>query len=190
MSGVKVCPVTAEEYAAKYAVAKILPSQLAGITKRANLLRSFKDSHYGPVGDAVGCPWWVVAVIHNQECGPDVGKFKAVLHNGEKIVGTGKKTTLVPRGKGPFATWEAAAINALGGKGAMAKKPWDVGHALAFLEAFNGLGYRRHGVASPYLWSYTDQYSKGKYVADGVWDANAVSKQDGVVGLMKVLGFV
>lgn len=184
---IKTAPITPEEYLEKYNAAKILPSKLEATNKIASLLLSFKTSHYEPVSQAVGCPWWVVACIHNQECGSDVGKFKAVLHNGERIVGTGKKTTLVPKGKGPFATWEAAAIDALGGKGALAKKAWDIGSALNFLETFNGLGYRRKKVPSPYLWSYTDQYVKGKYVADGVYDANAVSKQSGVAAIMKAL---
>jgi lysozyme family protein len=125
-----------------------------------------------------------------QECGEDVGVFKAVLHNGEKIVGTGKKTKLVPRAQGPFATWEEAAIDALGGKNALAKKKWDVGSALQFLEAYNGLGYRAHDVSSPYLWSYTNQYTKGKYVADGVWSETAVSKQQGCAAIMKALQIV
>jgi lysozyme family protein len=42
-------------------------------------------------------------------------------------------------------------------------------------------------VPSPYLCSFTDQYSRGKYVADGKYDAAAVSKQCGAAALMKQL---
>lgn len=185
---VKACPVTPEEYLEKYKAAKINADKVAVSKAIADKLAKYKDTHYQPVGDVVGCPWWVVACIHNQECGEDVGVFKAVLHNGEKIVGTGKKTTLVPKGKGPFATWNDAAINALGGPGKMKGKASDIGTALAFLERYNGMGYRAKGVPSPYLWSYTDQYVKGKYVADGKYSATAVSKQSGVAAIMKSLG--
>jgi hypothetical protein len=34
-------------------------------------------------------------------------------------------------------------------------------------EANNGFGYRKRSVATPYLWSYSDHYDKGKFVADG-----------------------
>jgi lysozyme family protein len=189
-TAVKTCPRTPAEYAAKYAAAIVKPDKLDYCKAKAKLLESYRKNFYEPVAQAVGCPWWVVACIHLQECGEDVGVFKAVLHNGEKIVGTGKKTKLVPKGKGPFTTWELAAIDALGGKNALVKKSWDVGSALQFLEVFNGLGYRAHGISSPYLWSYTDQYSKGKYVADGVWSATAVSKQQGCAAIMKCLGIV
>lgn len=185
---VKVCPMTPAEYAEKYAAAKVKADKLAVSKAIADKLLKYKDSHYGPVAAAVGCPWWVVACIHNQECGEDVGVFKAVLHNGEKIVGTGKRTTLVPKGKGPFKDWNSAAIDALGGAGKLKQKAWDIGSALAFLEKYNGMGYRAHGVPSPYLWSYTDQYVQGKYVADGKWSPTAVSKQSGVAAIMKELG--
>lgn len=187
---IETCPRTPEQYAAKYAAAVIKPEKLDYCEITAKKLLKYKDTHYEPVADAVGCPWYVVACIHLQECGEDVGVFKAVLHNGEKIVGTGKKTKLVPRGQGPFATWEEAAIDALGGKKALTKQAWDVGSALKFLEAYNGLGYRAHETASPYLWSYTNQYVKGKYVADGVWSATAVSKQQGCAAIMKALEIV
>jgi lysozyme family protein len=52
-----------------------------------------------------------------------------------------------------------------------------------FAERFNGMGYRQKGVASPYVWSGTDQYSGGKYVKDGVYDPNYRDQQLGVAVL-------
>lgn len=49
-----------------------------------------------------------------------------------------------------------------------------------FAERFNGMGYRNKGVASPYVWSGTDQYSGGKYVGDGEYDPNYKDQQLGV----------
>lgn len=127
-----------------------------------------------------------IGVIHYRESSND---FRGVLHNGQKIIGTGKKTTLVPKGRGPFSTWEEAAIDALANcHPYLAKnKDWSIGTTLDKLEAYNGLGYRNKGLPSPYLWAGTDQYTKGKYVADGKFDPNHVDQQLGVAPiLMKI----
>jgi hypothetical protein len=56
---------------------------------------------------------------------------------------------------------------------------------LANLEAYNGMGYAAKGRPSPYLWAGTDQYSAGKYVADGKYDPNHVDTQPGCAALIK-----
>lgn len=140
-------------------------------------------SRYELVSKATGVPWDVIGVIHYRESS---GDFRGVLHNGQKIIGTGKKTTLVPKGRGPFSTWEEAAVDALANcHPHLAKnKDWSLGTTLDKLEAYNGLGYRNKGLASPYLWAGTNQYVKGKYVADGKFDANHVDQQLGVAALL------
>ena len=55
------------------------------------------------------------------------------------------------------------------------------------LEANNGFGYRRKGINTPYLWSFTNHYRKGKYIADGKYSTEAVSKQVGAAILLKLL---
>lgn len=143
-------------------------------------------SRYEVVAAKTGVPWDVIAVIHYREIS---GNFAGVLHNGQKIIGTGKKTTIVPKGRGPFSTWEQAAIDALmnchpyAGK----NKDWSLAGTLDILERYNGLGYRDKGVPSPYLWAGTDQYVKGKYVADGKYDPNHVDQQLGVAALLIAL---
>ena len=66
---------------------------------------------------------------------------------------------------------------------------WTISKTLDFLEKWNGLGYRKYhpDVNTPYLWSGTNHYEKGKYVSDGKWDKNAVSKQPGTVLILKGL---
>jgi lysozyme family protein len=54
-------------------------------------------------------------------------------------------------------------------------------------EKYNGFGYRRRGIVSPYLWSFSNQYTKGKYIADGKWSSEAVSRQCGAALLVKEL---
>lgn len=143
-------------------------------------------SRYEAVAKATGVPWDVIGVIHYRESS---GDFAGVLHNGQKIIGTGKKTTLVPKGRGPFTSWEQAAYDALMNCAPHAGKntDWSIAGTLDLLERYNGLGYRKKGVPSPYLWAGTDQYVKGKYVADGKYDPNHVDQQLGVAPiLMKI----
>jgi len=42
-------------------------------------------------------------------------------------------------------------------------------------------------VKSPYLWSYSNLYTSGKYVGDGQWSETAVSRQCGAMVLLKRL---
>jgi lysozyme family protein len=53
------------------------------------------------------------------------------------------------------------------------------------MESFNGFGYRRHGLASPYLWSGTSLYLRGKYVSDGRFDPLALDGQLGCCAILK-----
>jgi hypothetical protein len=51
------------------------------------------------------------------------------------------------------------------------------------------LGYANKGLPSPYIWSGTDQYEKGKYTSDGKYDpAEAVDEQLGCAGILKFMG--
>ena len=64
---------------------------------------------------------------------------------------------------------------------------WSVETTLVRLEEYNGLGYRQRGVESPYLWSFSQYYTKGKYIKDGVFDEDAVSQQCGGATLLRRL---
>lgn len=145
---------------------------------------------YASVGSTSGgtIPWWFVACVHNLEASFSFAKH---LHNGDSLA---RRTVHVPAGRPlegepPFA-WSESARDALTmpGKRFHLVTDWSVEHALWLLEGFNGYGYRLYrGINSPYLWAGTNHYSKGKYVADGVYSAEAVSQQAGVAGLMKIL---
>jgi hypothetical protein len=66
---------------------------------------------------------------------------------------------------------------------------WNLPVILFKLEGFNGFGYRtKHpDVLTPYLWSFTNHYTKGKFTSDGKFDPNAVSKQCGAAAILKAL---
>jgi len=92
----------------------------------------------------------------------------------------------VPRHRGPFPSWEAAAEDAL-----VICPPhaahwpfWSIGGALTLLEQYNGLGYASMGRPSPYVWASTDRYHSGKYIADGHYDPNAIDHQLGCAALL------
>lgn len=143
-------------------------------------------TRYQRVEARTGVPWFIIAVIHQRESS---GDFSGVLHNGEAIIGKGLKTGLVPKGRGPFNSWEEAAVDALVNCPPFAarNRDWSVGGTLELLERYNGLGYFNRGQPSPYIWSGTNQYVRGKFVRDGVYDATAVDKQLGCAGLIMAM---
>jgi len=138
---------------------------------------------YAAVSDPLNIPWYFVGIIHCMECGLD---FKTHLHNGDPLT---QRTVQVPKGRpltgNPPFTWEESATDALTIEGFTAWKDWSIPGILYCFERYNGIGYRQKGIHSPYLWSYSNNYTSGKYTADGVYDPNAVSKQCGAAVLLR-----
>lgn len=134
--------------------------------------------------EATSVPPQVVAVINEREAG---GNLKGVLHNGELIVGTNRKTSLVPAGRGPFATFFDAGVDAFRKEGLDGFNWHEGGPArVAYgLEKFNGFGYRGKGIHSPYLWAGTNHYLRGKYVADRKFSPTAVDQQLGGMAVLR-----
>ncbi len=145
----------------------------------AKLLVAAKD-RYKSVEKRTGVPWFVIAVIHEREASQ---RWNTQLGQGDPL---NRVSTHVPKGRGPFPTWEDGAYDALALCAPFAArwKDWTAGGALTLLEEYNGLGYAARALPSPYVWSGTDQYVKGKYVADGVFDPSAVDQQLGCAGLI------
>jgi len=163
-----------------WAVAKLTrSSEFNPVAKR---LVAAKD-RYQAVEKATGVPWFFIAVTHERESSQ---RWDRSLAQGDPW---NAKSVHVPAGRGPFKSWEEAAIDALVACSPYAGRntDWSVGGLLTMLEQYNGLGYANKGIPSPYVWSGTDQYVKGKYVADGVFDANVVDKQLGCAGLLFVM---
>ncbi|MFG1205552.1 peptidoglycan-binding protein [Xanthobacter flavus] len=173
----------APEYARRWAAMQIKPAKVRSLDAVARKIIAGK-AEYQRVEVDTGVPWAVVGVLHNREASCD---FNGILHNGEKILGTGRKTRLVPKGRGPFKTWHEAALDAIAIKGWDKNTVWSIEFFLFASEVFNGMGYRAHGVPSAYLWSFSDQYLKGKYVADHDFNPDVVDQQMGVAPLMKRL---
>ncbi|WP_316158480.1 MULTISPECIES: hypothetical protein [unclassified Bradyrhizobium] len=138
------------------------------------------NARYQVVSVRAGVPWHVIAVIHERESSQS---WSASLAQGDPW---GRVSVHVPAGRGPFKSWEDAAVDALANCAPYAArwKDWSIGGTLTLLEQYNGLGYARRGVPSPYIWAGTDQYRSGKYVRDGIYDPDVVDKQLGCAGLL------
>lgn len=141
-------------------------------------------SRYKAVEKLTGVPWWFIAVVHEREASQN---WNTQLGQGDPL---NKKSVHVPKGRGPFSTWEDGAVDALTNCAPFAarNKDWSIGGALAMLEAYNGLGYAQMNKPSPYVWAGTDQYVSGKYVSDGKYSATTVDTQLGCAGLLKFMG--
>lgn len=115
--------------------------------------------------------------------------FKGHLHNGDPLTA---RTAQVPKGRpkkwNPPSDWESSAVDALTMKGYASQTDWSLERALYRFESYNGWGYRGIDIGSPYLWSFSKHYTKGKYVKDGKYDPSAISKQCGATVMLKALG--
>ena len=142
-------------------------------------------ARYEAVGKKTGLPADLVAALHWREAN---GRFDRLMSNGDPL---DKKSTKYPK-DGPYASWEDSAFAALNAAdkqenrktSGLDKDPNDIVALASFAELWNGLGYYDRGVPSPYVFSGTDVYSKGKYIADGKYDADVVDRQIGVIPML------
>jgi lysozyme family protein len=175
----------AEEYAALYAAAQIRPERQKNVAYYVARLKKFQATYAAVGAELNGIPWVLIGIVHGLESGFD---FAGHLHNGDPLSG---RTVRVPQGRPtlgtPPFTWPASAVDALMMKGLHQIDAWPLPRVLYELERYNGFGYRRRGLPSPYLWSFTTLYTKGKYVRDHEYDPEAVSKQCGAAAMLKGL---
>lgn len=174
-------PTLRDTYANLLATMEVRPSWEAGIERAARRLIVNRD-RYQSVSDQTGVPWEMIAVIHNLEGGMNFGTH---LHNGDSLQ---RKTVHVPKGRPqgtPPFSWEESACDALTYEGFEKVNEWTDERICYELERYNGMGYRtRNKGNSPYLWSGTNHYTKGKFTSDGHYDSNVVSEQIGAIPLL------
>jgi lysozyme family protein len=146
-----------------------------------HLVEAGAKARYLAVQARTGVPWFVIAVIHERECSQD---WTGSLAQGDPW---NRVSVNVPSGRGPFKSWEDAAVDALVNcpPHAALNKDWSIGGTLTIIQAYNGLGYGDK--PSPYIWSGTDQYVKGKYVRDHIYDPEAIDSQLGCAGLLMAM---
>lgn len=144
-------------------------------------------ARYESVSQKTSVPWFFIGIAHYMEgrC-----NFNKHLHNGDPLTA---RTTHVPKGRPkngtPPFTWEFSAEDALVYTGVNKWTAWTVPGLLFKLEGYNGFGYRKASINinSPYLWSFSNHYTKGKFVQDGSYSPTAVSKQVGAAVILRRL---
>lgn len=175
---------------------ELSPGKRAKLDEVVRFYKAHKE-RYDKVSKATGIPGMLICAIHYREN----MDFNSYLHNGEPL---GQVTTIVPAGilfrKGQ---WEEAAIHALGGniKDVNGKKSLkkfqtlrkklrltadskDIGAMMAFAEAYNGMGYRRRGVRSAYVYAGTSLQERGHYYADSKFGKNLVDRRLGTAAII------
>jgi lysozyme family protein len=172
-----------DEYARLWDSIEIVESKARDVDAMAKRIAAGK-ARYQVVESATGVPWYVVGLIHGRE---STCNFDTHLHNGDPLT---QRTYHVPAGRPKTGTppfdWAYSAEDALRLDGLASIKRWTLERIAYELEKFNGWGYRGR-CPSPYLWSGTQHYKGGKYVADRVFDKHEWDKQSGTMAVLKRL---
>ena len=177
---VDIVALTAQN-AARWKVARVDPGKASAFNAVAARLCNLQlRTSYNAVSKITGVPWWVIAVIHERECSQS---WECNIAQGDPWT---RRSTHDPVGRGPFSSWQNAAVDALTAcpPHAAAWKDWSPGGTLTLLEQYNGLGYAMRDVPSPYIWSGTDQYKSGKFTRDHYYDPDVIDAQLGCAGLL------
>jgi len=151
----------------------------------ASILRN--QARYRSVSEPLDIPWYFVALVHCMETSLN---FSRHLHNGDPLTA---RTVHVPAGRpkagAPPFTWEQSATDALRFQGLANLTDWSLPTTLYRLEGYNGFGYHRLAppINSPYLWSFSNHYTAGKFTSDHGFDPSAISKQCGAAVLLRKL---
>jgi lysozyme family protein len=143
---------------------------------------------YQAIANAVNSkmPYYFIACIHARESDCN---FNTHLHNGDSL---NDRTTHVPSGRpkaapanGSRYTFVESATDALLMKGLNKWNDWSIAGMVYLFEKYNGWGYAYRKVVSPYVWSGTQFYTSGKFVADGVYNSKTVDQDTGAATLLK-----
>jgi lysozyme family protein len=176
----------AAEYVAMFDAAVLDSSKRQHVDRLCDRIGEHEVT-YRHTGELAHVPWHFIGIVHSLEANTNFGLH---LHNGDSLM---HRTVRVPAGRPPanvaqppFA-WATSALDALTLMNLNTVNDWSLASFLFQLERYNGFGYRHRGLPSPYLWSFSDRYFKGKFVRDGVFDPEAVSKQCGGAVLLKRL---
>jgi len=183
MSGFSFSALKAE-YAQQYHSMVINSNRLAAVKSAAAKINKGKTK-YQEVEKITNVPWYFIGMLHLRESDCD---FNTHLHNGDPLAA---RTRHVPAGRPltgtPPFSFEFSAVDALKIQGYTDIKDWSIERIAYCSEAFNGWGYRYRGFPSAYLWAGTNQYARGKFVSDGVFNPNVVDTQLGCMAVLKYL---
>jgi len=173
------------EYRRMFEACRVRPEFQGAVAHNVGRLRQSR-ARYERLGGEVQIPWYFIGIIHALEAS---FSFMGHLHNGDVLT---RRTRNVPRNRPqvwlPPSDWESSAKDALDYDGFLGQSDWSLEAMLYRWEAYNGWGYRRTGrPPTPYLWSFSHHYSRGKYASDGRYDPQLKSQQCGAAVMLKEL---
>lgn len=169
------------EYSNLLSLMTVDPSKKAAIDLVATKIMTFKP-RFDQVETAVGVPMVFSGPSFYREADLNFNLSPAQGDPWRRV------SVHVPRGEGPYPSWIAAAIAAYRGEGLdkIGRENWTWELLCYYGELFNGFGYRDwHHMHSPYLWGGTNIQTRGKYTADGDFDANHMDEQLGIIPIAK-----
>ena len=184
-------PTVASEWAANYQkLWDTMQVSETWMTKARAVAMRIVDSQAKYAAAVVGteAPWWFVGVAHMMEGGLDFGKH---LHNGDPL---SARTVRHPAGRpavivGLPIDWVYSAKDAIVYERLDRVTDWSLPSVLYNWHRYNGIAneYKARKIPTPYLWSGTQHYVKGKYTSDHVFDPEAVSQQIGAAVILRAL---
>lgn len=188
MAGITLTAALRSEYERLFNTCAVRPNRAAAVNRIVEDIAQDPESRqYKNLEAAMGIPWFFIAAVHQMESDRS---FKRHLHNGDSLL---RQTVRHPPNRPPHPppvggfTWIQSATDALGMKRLGPNTNWSLAGTLYQLERYNGMGYRQKHphVLSPYLWSFSEHYTRGKYASDGVWSETLVSKQCGAAVILR-----
>jgi lysozyme family protein len=171
----------AKEYESLWNGLSVAPARAAEARKYAQKILDNK-TRYQAIEDQTGVPWHFVGLVHYRE---STLNFNKNLANGQPL---SMRTTIVPKGRGPYATFEQSAVDSLVNvQKYRVDRDWSLPMYLWTIEGYNGYGYHYKNIPSPYLVGGSNKQKRGKYIADGVYDPGTWDTQLGVLTILKAL---
>lgn len=172
---------TASYYTGLFNTIEVLPEFVPKTEKACLRIIKNKVRYISGVEDT-NVPWYFIAIIHHMESDCN---FNCQIANGQRW---NKVTTIVPKGIGPWSSWEESTKDIIKMDNMDKVPQWTIPTILRLLENYNGLGYCMRGLNSPYLWSGSNHgVGVGKFVEDGKYSAIAVSNQVGAAVVLSKL---
>ncbi|MDB5612066.1 MAG: hypothetical protein JWP25_8966 [Bradyrhizobium sp.] len=169
------------EYEHDLAILQVKPSAVGEVDRLARKgLTVNAVAQYMRVQEAIGIPIPVQHSICTRESNADFSRSPAQGDRWDRV------SVNVPRGIGPFNSWYDAAIYSwtkADKLNVLSVPAWFMAYAMWKDEAYNGFGYRSHGVRSPYLVGGTNLQQIGRYAGDSNW----VEEWDTQIGTVPVM---
>lgn len=176
-----------EDYDTRWRAMIVLPDRMAAADAIARRMAS-REARYRAVTDPMGAPWYWLAAVHELE---HSGRFTTSMIVTDPIdVPPGEP---IPDSNISDAQWDDTARDLLRSRGLSSLRSstswtdWSLAGLAYQWERFSGFGYRSHDVPTPYLWSFSNQYTTGKFIRAGVFSPTTTSQQAGALVLLRRL---